>query len=129
MKKSAIILSVLSVIFFSSFAYAEHEHSAEEGAAPQEEQPSDMKDKMKKMHGKGGMMHQQPTVVATSDGGIVVLQGPKLAKYDAQLNLINEVELKGGPKPGEKKPEAAPEEASSGPTPMSEKEIAAALGQ
>jgi hypothetical protein len=86
---------------------------------------------MMKMKGKG-MMHQQPTVVATSDGGVVVLQGPKLAKYDAQLNLVGEVELKGGPKPKEA---ASHDHGSSAPVSpdvidaMDEAEVAAMLGE
>jgi hypothetical protein len=34
------------------------------------------------------------TVVPTSDGGIVVVAGGKLAKYDASLNLVKETDLK-----------------------------------
>ena len=59
-----------------------------------------------KMGMKSGMMvGMHPTVVATSDGGVVVLTGGKLAKYDNQLNLVKEVEIKGGPKPINKKSE------------------------
>ena len=59
-----------------------------------------------KMGMKGGqMMGIHPTVVATSDGGVVVLTGGKLAKYDNSLNLVKEVELKGGPKSMNKKSE------------------------
>lgn len=50
--------------------------------------------------GMPGMMgmHKE-SVVATSDGGVVILSGRTLSKYDAKLNLINQVELK-NPKPG-----------------------------
>ena len=40
----------------------------------------------------GMMMHK--TVVATSDGGVVVMMGDKLVKYDKNLNLVKETELK-----------------------------------
>ena len=33
-------------------------------------------------------------VVATSDGGIVIVAGNKLTKYDKDLNVVKEVELK-----------------------------------
>lgn len=46
-----------------------------------------------------GMMGGKESVVATSDGGVVVLAGPKLMKYDRDLNLVKEVEIKKG-KPG-----------------------------
>lgn len=62
-------------------------------------------EKMKGGAGKG-MMHRQPSVVATSDGGIVILDGPRLLKYDAQLNLIGEAELK----PGKKGPQVKRDE-------------------
>lgn len=35
-----------------------------------------------------------PTVVATYDGGVVVVSGNTMTKYDDGLNVINEVELK-----------------------------------
>lgn len=46
-----------------------------------------MKDKM--MHRKAGA-----EMVASSDGGVIILQGRKLSKYDKNLNLVKEVELK-----------------------------------
>jgi hypothetical protein len=67
---------------------------------------------MKGMMGMMGMPHQ--TVVATSDGGVVILSGGKLAKYDAGLNLVNEIEIK---KDKEPKPAAArPAEAAEAPS-------------
>ena len=33
-------------------------------------------------------------MVATSDGGVIVMAGHKLFKYDKDLNLVKEVELK-----------------------------------
>jgi hypothetical protein len=39
-----------------------------------------------------GMMDK--TVVATSDGGIVIVMGNKITKYDKNLNVVKEVELK-----------------------------------
>jgi hypothetical protein len=49
------------------------------------------------MMGMKGMMMMKmmhPDVVATSDGGIVILQGNKLTKYDKNLNVVKEVEIK-----------------------------------
>jgi len=56
----------------------------------------------------GPMMGMHPTVVATNDGGVVVLMGGKLIKYDKDLNFVNEVQMKGDKarlKPMEKKAE------------------------
>ena len=46
------------------------------------------------MHGMmmGSMMAK--SMVATGDGGIVVMAGSKLIKYDKDLNLLKEVEVK-----------------------------------
>ena len=50
----------------------------------------------KEMMGMHGMMRKmsEKNVVATSDGGIVVVTGNKLIKYDKDLNLVKEVDLK-----------------------------------
>ena len=49
--------------------------------------------KMKQMHHMMGM-GGKPEMVASSDGGVIVLSGNKLYKYDKNLNLIKEVEIK-----------------------------------
>ena len=49
--------------------------------------------------GMMGMMHKD-SMLATSDGGIVVMSGPRLIKYDRDLNLIKEVEMPKGKRPG-----------------------------
>jgi len=45
---------------------------------------------------KGGMMHGMMSgqMVAASDGGVIVMMGNKLMKYDKDLNLKKEVEIK-----------------------------------
>ena len=45
----------------------------------------------------GGMVMKsmmEKTMVATSDGGVIVLAGNKLTKYDKDLNVVKEVEIK-----------------------------------
>ena len=39
-------------------------------------------------------MMMQPSLVATTDGGVIVLVGNKLQKYDKNLELKKEVEIK-----------------------------------
>ena len=46
----------------------------------------------KGMHRMGGMMMHK-TIIATEDGGVVVMMGDKLVKYDKNLNLVKEVEF------------------------------------
>ncbi|HUN55612.1 MAG TPA: hypothetical protein VMU29_10695 [Smithella sp.] len=41
-----------------------------------------------------GMMHMMGHMVATGDGGVIVMMGNKLYKYDKDLNLKKEVEIK-----------------------------------
>lgn len=46
-------------------------------------------------HGKKWMgMGGKASMVATNEGGVIVLAGNKLTKYDAELNVIKEVEIK-----------------------------------
>ncbi len=39
-------------------------------------------------------MMMQKQMIATSDGGVIVLAGNKLYKYDKNLNLVKEAEIK-----------------------------------
>ena len=39
-----------------------------------------------------GMMNK--SIVATPDGGVIIVMGNKLLKYDKDLNLVKEVEIK-----------------------------------
>ncbi len=73
---------------------------AEMPSAPELQQPpappqAMMKDgKMCPMM-KGGMCPMmKASMVAAGDGGVIVLMGNKLMKYDADLNLIKEAEIK-----------------------------------
>lgn len=64
--------------------------------------------------GKGKMMGmmQNDSLVATSDGGVIIKSGPRLIKYDKDLNLIKEVELPRGKKPESREPEEASADAT-----------------
>jgi hypothetical protein len=47
------------------------------------------------MEGKGMMGMMKPSsIVASNDGGVIVMTGNKLQKYDKNLNLVKEVEIK-----------------------------------
>jgi hypothetical protein len=46
------------------------------------------------MGSMGTMMGMMNNLVATSDGGVVVMIGNKLYKYDKNLNLVKEAEIK-----------------------------------
>ena len=97
MKKSLIAVAVVMIVGTSGLAIAQMQDKGKEM----------MGDKAGMMDGKGGMMGKgmmgmhgmmmkmmEKSVVATSDGGIVVVSATKLSKYDKDLNLVKEVDLK-----------------------------------
>jgi hypothetical protein len=45
------------------------------------------------MHGMMMKMMGERSLAATSDGGVVILSGNKLSKYDKNLTLVKEVEV------------------------------------
>lgn len=92
MKKTAfVVVLMLLVLAASSIGFAQ--------------EPAEMKEQMVVKEMKGGMMGMQPglsimkkmmggQMVATKDGGVIVLIGKKLLKYDKDLNLQKEAEIK-----------------------------------
>jgi len=63
-----------------------------------------------------GFAMQTRTMIATSDGGVIVLSGNRLLKFDKDLNLVKEVKFEPdipafgmppGPPPGGQNPPAA----------------------
>ncbi len=94
MKKSLIVLTVAAVMGMSGLALAQME-GKKEGMG------KGMKGKMEMMHGMKGMMNK-PSMVASNDGGVIILSGNKLSKYDVQLNLVKEAEIKAEPQGDEK---------------------------
>jgi hypothetical protein len=98
MKKRFILLIgtvLLAAIAFSSFSLAQ---GTDDAAGP-----GGMKGAMMgqgKTMTKGpmqGMMMKKMmdiSMVATQDGGVIVLAGNKLMKYDQDLNLVKEAEIK-----------------------------------
>ena len=98
MKKGIAVITAVIVIGMSGLALAQMN---DKGSGM-------MMDKGDKggMMGKGGMMMgmhgmmmkmgemMNKIAVATSDGGIVVIAGDKMTKYDKDLSVVKEVELK-----------------------------------
>lgn len=91
MKNTWVFVFALGMVLGNSFGSAAFAEEGMEMMDPQKQQPQS-KNKMM------GMM-QKDSVIATSDGGVVVLSGPRLLKYDSELTLIKEVELPRGKKP------------------------------
>lgn len=74
----------------------------------------EMKHEMKAgMMGRGPKMGMPPiSMVGTKDGGVILLVGKKLMKYDQDLNLVKEVDVKMPACEMMKKMEAASSEAN-----------------
>jgi len=89
MKKIVLSLIVLSLLA-SGAAFA--------GETQKNEMPGMSTEKPMGMPAMGKMncppMMGKVQMVATDEGGVIVLAGGKLLKYDADLNLVKEVEIK-----------------------------------
>ena len=89
----AVIVAMACVFVFASFAQADDQQGAMgEKKHEMGMMGSMMGDKM----GKGMMMHAMmpKQIVASNDGGVIVLAGNKLYKYDKNLVLVKEAEIK-----------------------------------
>jgi hypothetical protein len=108
MKQRIGMIVVAILVLFLGFAFADDMAQNKTETQPAMQMPamkeSDMKccqGMMKEgMMGKGmmgkGMMGSmmEKKIVATQDGGVVIWSGNKLTKYDKNLALVKEVELK-----------------------------------
>lgn len=107
MKKWILVLAL--AISSSSLGFAEEMQEMGNEPPPQNQMEQSMQNpgmmggpgggqgRGHKMMGMG--MMQRDTLIATSDGGIVLQSGPRLIKYDKDLNLVKEVEIPRGKKP------------------------------
>ncbi len=86
MKKIALAVVVLSFLLSVS-AFAKE--------TKKEEMPGMSMDRSMGMPMPGmGPIMGKTQMVATDEGGVIVLAGNKLMKYDAELNLVKEAEVK-----------------------------------
>ena len=107
MRKVAILVLACLVSFagISAVSYAQEEEEMQDYAMEETEGPSD--EEMRGPAGRGmmhGMMDKsrmmmksmmmKKSMVATEDGGVIILSGNKLIKYDGDLNLVKEVTVK-----------------------------------
>ena len=90
MKKVIIVIAAGIVLTVSGAALAQMSENKEldEGMRGK----GMMGGKMMGMMAMSQMMNRD--IVATSDGGVVVLSGSTLTKYDKNLNVVKEVEVK-----------------------------------
>jgi hypothetical protein len=105
--RKAILIALVMLLLVPALTFSQEK--AEEGTTMgkgmmmQKEmaKPAE-KDAMQGKHEKMGMMGimgsmgmmMKKEMVATPDGGVIVMAGNKLLKYDKDLNLLKEVEIK-----------------------------------
>ncbi len=112
MKKGTAVITAVFVLTAAGSALAQMNDKAKETMGEKAPMKEEQKG-MGMMEGKGGMMGKEmmgggmmmkcmgmmqkmhTNLVATSDGGVVVVSGGKLIKYDNQLNVVKEVDLSG----------------------------------
>ncbi len=103
MKKSIAVFTAVVILTVSGLALAQMNDKSKEIKADKTDMMGSKGGMMGMMGGKGmmgrmqhGMMMKMmgKSVVATSDGGIVIVSANKMSKYDKDLNLVKEVELK-----------------------------------
>lgn len=87
MKKVTYLIMGVVVLFLATRLVFADEMK---GAMKKDGMDGGMMKMMHKMHG----MTRPSTMVASSDGGVIVLSGNKLYKYDKNLNLVKEAEIK-----------------------------------
>lgn len=94
---SVVVLAVLffsvSVVSFAEETGGVKGHMTGKGMMMEEEKEGRAKD-MRAMHGMMMKQMMKKSIVATKDGGVVVMVGKKLLKYDRNLNLVKEAEIK-----------------------------------
>jgi len=93
-KVKVLVLVIVAAMFYPVIAFAQDSSEKKESMIAEKTNEKQMeKERM------GAMVMQmmgamQKQMVATNDGGVIVLVGNKLLKYDKDLNLIREAEVK-----------------------------------
>jgi hypothetical protein len=97
MKKTILLLTIAAVVGIGSyFALAQDPRGGMmgRGMMNDNERMQQMGRGMMGWDGMGGPMMHGGSLVATPDGGVIVMMGNELMKYDKDLNLTKEVEIK-----------------------------------
>ncbi len=95
MGKTKVLIFAGIIFIFSSIAV--FAQGADEKNEPTPQEKAAIKQAAQERMGQMAMQmmgSMQRQMVATSDGGVIVLAGNKLLKYDKDLNLVKEVEIK-----------------------------------
>jgi hypothetical protein len=93
MKKIIILIVVAAII--AACSYAVFAQSRTDGNEMQKRMMDrSQMDKRGMMPGMHPGMMGNCSMVATPEGGVIVMMGNKLIKYDKDLNMVKEVEIK-----------------------------------
>jgi len=94
-RQNVLALVIVAAMFCPAIAFTQ---DPPENKEPVVSEPTKEKPIGQEYMGMGmrmmGMMQKQ--MVATNDGGVILLLGNKLIKYDKDLNLVKEAEVKAG---------------------------------
>jgi len=96
--KKTIFITLMALLIVPALAFSQEKSpgkdtSMEMGKGMEMDKGMGMGKGMGCNCGKMGMMMPKQ-MIATSDGGVIVLSGNKLYKYDRNLNLVKEAEIK-----------------------------------
>ena len=86
-------ISIALVVFFLMPGFAFAEHAQGEAGEGKEMMHKKMMDKDGKPDMHKMMMMKKSQMVATKDGGVVILYGKYLLKYDKNLKLIKKTKI------------------------------------
>jgi hypothetical protein len=98
-----IFVCLIAALFLSpSITFAQSTLEQKEPAADEGKKDKQAKNEQmaSMIMGMMGMMQKQ--MVSSNDGGVIILQGNKLIKYDKDLNLVKIVEVKASIEPSQK---------------------------
>jgi len=89
-----LVLVIVAVIFFPAVSFTQGPGDKNEPALPDKTKQKQMETERMGSTAMRMMGILPKQMVATNDGGLIVLSGNKLLKYDKDLNLVKEVEIK-----------------------------------
>ena len=96
-KTLVLILSVFLLLVFIGLLYGQHQHgSPPSGAGPHRGMGMGMMDSSMHARMQSHMKEHRmmPAMVPSGDGGVILMAGKKLYKYDKNLVLKKEAEIK-----------------------------------
>lgn len=101
MKKVKLTSIAVALLFGGAFSLSAESHMDQMMSGKKMQTAKSEECQPCRMHGKGmmagnrGMMARE--AIASEDGGVIIVAGPFLLKYDAELNLVKKVEIDLGP--------------------------------